>query len=70
MHIPQLIKQAESYQDRLECANEALRSDIARWHLEKQACLKKILVDFATKQIEYYEKAVAAWEKVANECTC
>ncbi|GLV44464.1 Sorting nexin 1 [Carabus blaptoides fortunei] len=70
IHIPQLIKQAESYQDRLECANEALRSDIARWHLEKQACLKKILVDFATKQIEYYEKAVAAWEKVANECTC
>lgn len=70
VHIPQLIKQAENYQDRLECANEALRSDIARWQYEKGTYLKKILLEFATKQIEYYEKAVNAWEKVANECTC
>lgn len=67
--IPQLVKQTESYQDRLECANEALRSDYERWQMEKQECLKNILIDFVNKQIEFYEKNVNAWEKVVNDCT-
>lgn len=68
VHIPQLVKQTEHNQDRLECANEALRSDLERWHIEKRACLKNILLEFANSQIEYYEKSVAAWESVVNNC--
>lgn len=56
-------------QDNLECANESLRSDIERWQQEKQKCLKKILLDFVNKQIEFYEKSVSAWEAVASELT-
>lgn len=69
VHIPQLVKKMETNQDNLECANESLRSDLERWHKEKQRCLKKILLDFVNKQIEYYEKTVSAWEHVATEIT-
>lgn len=62
--IPQLVKHTESLQDRLECANEALRSDLERWQLEKQANLKKMLLDFANKQIDYYQRCVDVWEHV------
>ncbi|KAF5292272.1 hypothetical protein FQR65_LT11235 [Abscondita terminalis] len=67
VHIPQLLKKVETNQDNLECANESLRSDLERWQLEKQSCLKKILLDFVNKQIECYEKSVCAWEHVTAE---
>lgn len=67
--IPQLVKKAELNQDNLECANEQLRSDLEQWHIEKQQCLKKVLLDFVNKQIELYEKGVAAWESVTNRIT-
>ncbi|KAI4460456.1 sorting nexin-4 [Holotrichia oblita] len=67
--IPQLVKKTELHQDNLECANEQLRSDLEQWHIEKQQCLKKILLDFVNKQIELYEKGVAAWENVTNKLT-
>ncbi|XP_023029128.2 sorting nexin-7 [Leptinotarsa decemlineata] len=65
--IPHLIKKVESNQDSLECANESLRSDLQRWQLEKQQCLKKILLDFVNKQINFYQATVNAWEYVTNE---
>ncbi|KAG5898792.1 hypothetical protein JTB14_011002 [Gonioctena quinquepunctata] len=65
--LPQLIKKMESNQDSLECANESLRSDLQRWQLEKQQCMKKILLDFVNKQINYYQATVNAWEYVTNE---
>jgi len=68
-HIPQLVKKVETNQDNLECANESLRSDLERWQQEKQKCLKKILLDFVNKQIEFYEKSVGEWENVAAELT-
>lgn len=64
--IPQLTKKMESNQDNLECANEQLRSDVERWQMEKQQLIKKILLDFANKQIEYYEQSVSAWESARN----
>lgn len=66
-YIPQLVKKVESNQDSLECANESLRSDLQRWQQEKTQCLKKILLDFVSKQINYYQATVNAWEYVANE---
>ncbi|XP_017775961.1 PREDICTED: sorting nexin-7-like [Nicrophorus vespilloides] len=64
--IPQLVKKVELNQDNLECANEQLRSDVERWQDEKQQMLKKILLEFANKQVEYYEKSVSAWESVKD----
>ncbi|CAG9819101.1 unnamed protein product [Phaedon cochleariae] len=65
--IPQLLKKVEKNQDNLECANESLRSDLDRWQREKQQCLKKILLDFVNKQINYYQATVNSWEYVTNE---
>ncbi|CAG9772790.1 unnamed protein product [Ceutorhynchus assimilis] len=66
-HIPQLVKKVESSQDHLEMANECLRSDLQGWQLEKRQCIKKILLDFVNKQINYYQASVNAWEHVTNE---
>lgn len=66
-YIPHLMKKVESDQDNLECANESLRSDLQRWQVEKQQCMKKILLDFVNKQINYYQAVVNSWEYVVNE---
>lgn len=66
-HIPQLLKKVESSQDSLEMANECLRSDLEYWQQEKLRCVKKILLDFVTKHIHFYEASVNAWEYVTNE---
>ncbi|CAG9856205.1 unnamed protein product [Phyllotreta striolata] len=65
--IPQLIKKVETDQDNLECANESLRSDFQRWQSEKQHCLKKILLDFVDRQIDFYRTSCDSWEFVAGE---
>lgn len=67
--LPTLVKTVEQRQDLLECANEALRSDVQRWHQEKQQALKNILIQFANQQIQFYEQSVAAWERVVNDCS-
>lgn len=67
--IPQLLNQAESHQDRLECANEQLRSDVDRWQEEKRQMLKTIMLAFVDSQIEFYEKSVNAWENVTSRIT-
>lgn len=67
--IPNLVKKVETNQDNLECANEQLRSDLQQWHLEKQQYLKKILLNFVNKQIDYYEKSVSSWDHVVNKVT-
>lgn len=68
-YIPQLVKKVETNHDNLECANEQLRSDLQQWHIEKKQCLKKILLDFVNKQIEFYEKSVCSWDYVVNKIT-
>ncbi|KAJ9593180.1 hypothetical protein L9F63_015277, partial [Diploptera punctata] len=62
--IPQLVKQVEENQDKVECANENLRADLERWHYEKKDDLKKLFVALANQQIKYYEQCLAAWEEV------
>lgn len=62
--IPKLAKQAEVLQDRVECANENLRSDLQRWSMEKQMDLKNMLVSMADRQIRHYEQCMNAWEEI------
>lgn len=63
------MKKVEINQDALECANEQLRSDLQRWQVEKQQNVKKILLEIANKQIEYYESNVSSWENAVNQIT-
>ncbi|KZC11407.1 PREDICTED: sorting nexin-30-like [Dufourea novaeangliae] len=62
--IPRLAKQAEVLQDRVECANENLRSDLQRWNMEKQMDLKNMLVTMADRQIRHYQQCMNAWEEI------
>lgn len=65
-HIPQLVKKVETNQDKLECANECLRSDLERWQLEKRQILEKILLDFVNKEVNYYQASLNAWQSVTK----
>lgn len=65
-YLPQLVKKVETNQDKLECANECLRSDLERWHLEKRQILEKILLDFVNKEVSYYQASLSAWESVTK----
>lgn len=65
-YIAQLVKKIETHHGKLECANESLRSNLERWHIEKHQCLKKILLHFVNEQINYYQASLNAWESVTN----
>lgn len=62
--IPRLAKRSEILQDRVECANENLRSDLERWTIEKQSDLKGMLINMADQQIDHYQQCMAGWEEV------
>lgn len=50
-------------QDRLECANENLRSDLERWNTEKRSDLKSMLLAMADQQIAHYQQCTDGWEE-------
>jgi len=58
-----LAQQVESSRDKLECANENLRTDFERWNQVKTRDLKSILVEMADLHIQLYEESIAAWSK-------
>ncbi|XP_063982456.1 sorting nexin-7-like [Diachasmimorpha longicaudata] len=62
--VPRLAKRSEILQDRLECTNENLRSDIERWNVEKQCELKNMMVSMADRQIQLYEDCMKSWENI------
>lgn len=62
--IPRLAKRSEVLQDRVECANENLRSDLERWSMEKQGDLKGMLINMADRQIEHYQQCMNGWEEI------
>lgn len=62
--IPRIAKRSEVLQDRVECANENLRSDIERWTIEKQGDLKNMLMNMADRQISHYEDCMNSWEEI------
>ena len=60
--IIRFTKLVEVLQDRLESANENLRNDLGRWHIEKRKDLKNILVAMADQQIKHYQESMKGWE--------
>ncbi|CAG0904969.1 unnamed protein product [Cyprideis torosa] len=47
-----------------EKANTDLREELSRWHEAKRNELKAHFMDNATRHVEFYEKALEAWERV------
>lgn len=68
--IPNLVRQAEANQDKMQCANENLRSDLDRWNIGKKKDLRSLLLNMATQQMKFYENVLASWEQVIPEVKC
>uniref|UniRef100_A0A8C1TPC5 Sorting nexin 7 n=1 Tax=Cyprinus carpio TaxID=7962 RepID=A0A8C1TPC5_CYPCA len=49
-------------EDRLEWANNALKSDWTRWQKDMRTDLRSAFVDTAERNVNYYEKCLAVWE--------
>ncbi|XP_073686914.1 sorting nexin-7 isoform X2 [Garra rufa] len=49
-------------EDRLEWANNALKSDWTRWQKVMRNDLRSAFVDTAERNVSYYEKCLAVWE--------
>ncbi|XP_043106507.1 sorting nexin-30 isoform X2 [Puntigrus tetrazona] len=54
----------EKCQDRLECFNADLKADWDRWENNKRQDFRQLLTGMADKNIQYYEKCLAAWESL------
>lgn len=44
-----------------------LLNDLEQWHLNKNKCVRNILLEFVTKQIEFEESRVNAWEQTVKK---
>uniref|UniRef100_A0A672SEL6 Sorting nexin-7-like n=1 Tax=Sinocyclocheilus grahami TaxID=75366 RepID=A0A672SEL6_SINGR len=49
-------------EDRLEWANNALKSDWTRWQKGMRTDLRSAFIDTAERNVSYYEKCLAVWE--------
>ncbi|XP_051539290.1 sorting nexin-30 [Myxocyprinus asiaticus] len=54
----------ERCQDRVECFNADLKADWDRWQNNKRQDFRQLLTGMADKNIQYYEKCLAAWESL------
>ncbi|XP_076875694.1 sorting nexin-30 [Brachyhypopomus gauderio] len=54
----------EKCQDRVECFNADLKADWDRWQNNKRQDFRQLLTGVADKNIQYYEKCLAAWESL------
>ncbi|XDV47748.1 hypothetical protein PO909_017309 [Leuciscus waleckii] len=52
----------DKMEDRMEWANNALKSDWTRWQKVMRTDLRSAFVDTAERNVNYYEKCLAVWE--------
>lgn len=60
--IKEMKDDLEKLEDRLEWANNALKSDWTRWNKVMRTDLRSAFVDTAERNVSYYEKCLAIWE--------
>ncbi|XP_068919500.1 sorting nexin-7 isoform X2 [Petaurus breviceps papuanus] len=60
--ILMLTEEIGKLEDKVECANNALKADWDRWKQNMQNDLKLAFTDMAEKNISYYEQCLATWE--------
>ncbi|KAL4635099.1 sorting nexin-7 isoform X1 [Arapaima gigas] len=60
--INELKEEVERLEDKVECANNALKGDWLQWESNMRSDIKAAFVNTAEKNIDYYEKCLAVWE--------
>ncbi|XP_073686913.1 sorting nexin-7 isoform X1 [Garra rufa] len=60
--IKEMRDDLDKSEDRLEWANNALKSDWTRWQKVMRNDLRSAFVDTAERNVSYYEKCLAVWE--------
>uniref|UniRef100_A0A8I4A055 Sorting nexin 7 n=1 Tax=Callithrix jacchus TaxID=9483 RepID=A0A8I4A055_CALJA len=64
--LPEEIGKLE---DKVECANNALKADWERWKQNMQNDIKLAFTDMAEENIHYYEQCLATWESFLTSQT-
>ncbi|XP_057178406.1 sorting nexin-7 [Triplophysa rosa] len=62
VEITEIREDLYKMEDRLEWANNALKSDWTRWKKVMRTDLRSAFMDTAEKNVNYYEKCLAVWE--------
>ncbi|KAG9351097.1 hypothetical protein JZ751_024987 [Albula glossodonta] len=57
-----LKEEIEKLEDKMECANNALKVDWSRWQRSMREDVKTAFIHTAEKNVDYYEKCLAVWE--------
>ncbi|XP_050001231.1 sorting nexin-7 [Alexandromys fortis] len=64
-----LTEEIGKLEDKVECANNALKADWERWKQNMQNDLKSAFTDTAEENIRYYEQCLATWESFLTSQT-
>ncbi|KAL1772593.1 sorting nexin-7 isoform X1 [Sigmodon hispidus] len=64
-----LTEEIGKLEDKVECANNALKADWERWKQNMKNDLKSAFTDTAEENIRYYEQCLATWESFLTSQT-
>ncbi|XP_023589245.1 sorting nexin-7 [Trichechus manatus latirostris] len=64
-----LTEEIGKLEDKVECANNALKADWERWKQNMQNEIKSAFTDMAEENISYYEQCLATWESFLTSQT-
>ncbi|ELK05817.1 Sorting nexin-7 [Pteropus alecto] len=64
-----LTEEIGKLEDKVECANNALKADWERWKQNMQNDIKSAFADMAEENIHYYEQCLATWESFLTSQT-
>ncbi|XP_041447224.1 sorting nexin 7 S homeolog isoform X1 [Xenopus laevis] len=65
-----LKEEIEKLEDKVECANNALKADWERWKQNMQSDLSATFTNMAENRISHYEECLALWESFLSSQTC
>ncbi|XP_040262731.1 sorting nexin-7 [Bufo bufo] len=60
----------EKLEDKVECANNALKADWERWKKNMRTDLKATFINMADSRINHYEECLATWESFLSSQSC
>ena len=64
-----LTEEIGTLEDKVECANNALKADWERWRQNMQNDIKSAFTNMAEENILYYEQCLATWESFLTSQT-
>ncbi|XP_063284411.1 sorting nexin-7 [Pelobates fuscus] len=64
-----LKEEVDKLEDKVECANNALKADWERWKQNMQCDLKLAFTNMADSRIDHYEECLATWETFLSSQT-